>query len=133
MMKLIYGLMIALMAFAANAANADTINLDASNCGATRYCTTVYNDADPAVGITIAANPAAPGVTVYLNGVAYSSADGNAPGTFNVPVSIVDLTLTNGDGETLVLNATFFGKRVLHRSGHNYWTTQWTLVSGTID
>jgi hypothetical protein len=114
------------------AAHAETINLDTSACGATRYCTAVYNDATPAAGITIAANPSSPAVTVYIDGVAYSSPGGNAPDTLNTPVAIVELTLTNDAGEAIVLNATFYGKRVLHRSGHNYWTRQWTLLDGTI-
>ena len=116
----------------AGLANAETINLTTSTCTPQRYCVTVYNDADPAVGVTVAANVSSPAVTVYVNGIAYSSPSGNAPVTLNTPVAIVELTLTNDAGEAIVLNATFYGTRVLHRSGHNYWTTRWTLLDGTI-
>lgn len=128
-----------LMLLAGTVASAETINLNTSNCGAQRYCTTVYNDAVPAVGITIDALTAHVSVTAYVNGKVYSAPYGNAPTTVTPagqpaqPVSIVDLTLTADDGSAIVLNATFTGVRTLHRSGHNYWTTQWTLVSGTIE
>lgn len=120
-------------------AHAQTINLDPSNCGAQRYCTTVYNDADPTVGITIDARVTHVSVAVSMNGKLYSSPFGNADTTVTAngqpvqPVSITDLTLTASDGSSIVLNATFTGVRKLHRSGHNYWTTQWTLISGTIE
>lgn len=120
-------------------ASAETIDLQTTGCGATRYCTTVYNTADPAVGITIDARTSAVSVTAYVNGVRYYSPSGNASTTVTQsgqpaqPVSITDLTLTADDGSSIVLNATFTGVRTLHRSGHNYWTTQWTLVSGSVE
>lgn len=131
---------LALMAAAfAATASAETLTLEQSNCGAQRYCTTVYNDADPAVGITLDARVTHESVTIYVNGVAYSAPYGNAETTVTPsgqppqPVSISNLTLTSEDGASVVLNATFTGVRILHRSGHNYWTTQWTLVGGTVD
>lgn len=131
---------IALMAAAATStASAETITLNTSNCGAQRYCTTVYNDADPAVGITLDARVTHVSVTVSLNGKLYFSPFGNAETTVTPagqpaqPVSITDLTLTADDGSSIVLNATFTGVRTLHRSGHNYYTTQWTLISGTVE
>lgn len=123
----------------AGPALAETVTLDGAGCGATRYCTTVPNDSNPQVGVTVDARVAYPSVTVYVGGVKYYSPSGNAPTTVaqpgqpDAPVSINYLTLTAADGSSIVLNATFNGRHILHRSGHNYWTTQWTLISGTID
>lgn len=137
-MKGFYAASVLFLSFIVSA-NAETIDLDTSNCGAQRYCTTVYNDADPAVGITLDVQITHVSVTAYVNGVRYYSPAGNAPTTVTAagqpaqPVSIDNLMLTADDGSSIVLNATFTGVRTLHRSGHNYWTTQWTLISGTID
>lgn len=121
-------------AVCAVSASAETINLDTSNCGATRHCTTVYTDPVSATLLTINAITGQVYVRVALDGVLYEAPAGNAPGTLNTVVSITELTLVNAEtGASIVLNADFYGKRVLHRSGHNYYTTQWVLLSGTVE
>lgn len=105
-------------------AYADTVTLGPDDCGTLRACVSVPNDA--AVDVSIYANPSYPAFAVFVDGVKYSAAAGNAR-------DIVAAPATAPDGSVVLLTASWTTYRTCTHSGRGqYCLTHWQLTGGTI-
>jgi hypothetical protein len=104
--------------FALNA-QAETITLQPSGCGLTRYCLDVANDAG--ADIAIYAGPTYSNRTLYLRGVAYTGPNTSPSVMYAV------------DGAWLTLTTEFSSYVTCTKSGRGqHCSTHWTLMGGSV-
>ena len=100
-------------------AQAETITLQPSGCGLTRYCLDVANDAG--ADIAIYAGPTYANRTLYLNGVAYTGPNTSPSVLYAV------------DGSWLTLSTEFSSYVTCTKSGRGqHCSTHWTLTGGAV-
>lgn len=100
-------------------AQAETITLEESGCGVTRYCLSINNDAN--ADIALYAGPTFANQALYLNGIMYTGP--------NVSPSVLYAT----DGTWVTLTTTFFTYRTCLSSGRGqHCSTHYILTEGSI-
>lgn len=115
-MKLLLSLILTLFGLSAQAG---TITLESSNCGLTRYCLDVNNDAG--AEIAIYAGPTYPNRTLYLNGESYSGPNTSPSVLYTV------------DGKWLTLTTAWSTYVTCTKSGRGqHCSTHWVLTGGAV-
>lgn len=112
----------------------------APNLDCTGTACTPYTNENPALTVSYVNPYYSKTVILTLNGVTYrgtatyiSTLVSNPdPRHFTYLWTYTGNVLSAPDGSRLVLDMTVYYTRTLNISGHNFWVSRWTVLSGTV-